>query len=515
MNYTENQLLEWLRFCWTLQSLKELTRQGSAAAGFNRGDSDTIAAHTASVGLISLTLACELKASKKIEVDPSYVASVALVHDLNSAILGDINFEVKKRYFPEHKEGERLAFHDLVNGLRCSSELLKLYDTYKTQFDTTANIVRFSNGLDGWLEVMPRASLAWMEQHKDYRTWIYKLLQGDKLFGDELAKMYDKICNILYENKIPPKRPSSLENSKNIDLYKIQLDGLPLTQEQTLEWLQICQTIQKLKRLTRQGFITSGGFNRWDTDSIADHIGLVAIISFTLALELREIRNKIDPYHVVALALVHDVGESILGDVSSESKKRYYKNYGDSERLAIQDLTGNLLSSATFLSLFDEFELCSTSEARIVRFADSLDAWMHVVPRSQQTWMPQHIEYRNRTFERLKGDEIFGDELAELFLRACLAIQGQVVSPKRPPKPKKEEAMNSLTANIASEIADKVLQLRERQKHLKLEIDDSQGTEKQRLLTEKEEIQVEIANAQQILLGLHARLSIRTKREKS
>lgn len=509
MNFTDNQLTEWLRFCWTLQSLKELTRQGSAAAGFNRGDSDTIAAHTASVGLISLTLAGELKVSKKLNIDPAFVASIALVHDLNSAILGDINFEVKQRYFPEHQQGERLAFRDLVDGLKCSTELLKLYDAYKIQFDTTANIVRFSNGLDGWLEVVPRASLAWMEQHKDYRTWIFNLLQGDVVFGDDLATMYNKICDILYENKIPPKRPHFLAIPENSDVYKYEIDEIPLTSKQTLEWLQLCQTIQKLKRLTRQGFITSGGFNRWETDSIADHVGLVALISLSLALELKESNGAIDAYRVVALALVHDLGESMLGDVSSETKRRYYKDYGNSEGLAIKDLVGNLLSHEYLLGLFDEFESCSTPEARIVRLADSLDAWMRVVPRSQQTWMPQHIEYRNRTFEKLRGDQVFGDELAELFLRACLAVQGQAVGPKRPPK--EEPVMNRQMPIIADEIADKILQLQERQKQLKLVIASSEEPEKQRLLAEKDEIQVEIANAQQTLLALHARLTAITE----
>jgi 5'-deoxynucleotidase YfbR-like HD superfamily hydrolase len=187
-----------------------------------------------------------------------------------------------------------------------------------------------------------------------------------------------------------------------------------------------------LKRLTRQGFIASGGFNRWDTDSIADHIGLVALMSFTLALELEtHTQRKIDPNRVAALALVHDLGESILGDVNSEVKRRYFTDYGSTEQLAVKDLLGQLLGGEYLLELCHEFDACDTTAAKIVRLADSLDAWQHVTARAPETWMPQHIDYRNRTFRKIQGDKIFGDSLAMLFLRACLVIQGESFGPKR------------------------------------------------------------------------------------
>ncbi len=514
----ESQLLKWIQFCWMLQSLKELTRQGSAAAGFNRGDSDTIAAHTGSVGIISLFLALELKANDKLSINPSHVASIALLHDLNSTILGDVNFEVKERYFLGYQEGERRAFQDLVEGLQGAGKLINLYDEYKTQHTTVANIVRFANGLDGWLEVVPRASLAWMEQHKDYRDWIYNYLKGDKKYDDSLAKMYWQVCDALYENSIPPKRPGALKQHNIPEYITKKLDGLILEKGQLAEWLEVCQTLQRLKRLTRQGFITSGGFNRWDTDSIADHIGLVALISFTLAVELKECNQvDIDPYHVTALALVHDLGESILGDVNSEGKKRYYENYSASEKKAFSDLVGNLLCGDQLIAWFDEFEACSTTEAKIVRFADSLDAWMHVVPRSQQTWMPQHIEYRNRTFEKLRGDRLFNDALGELFLRTCLLVQGQPIGPKRPIQ--KEEKLSpspNVSRTTLDSIAYHLERLQIRRQDLKAALkkqalnnsDDSEAIKKQ-----VDTIQAELANATQTLVYLKERLSNESEKE--
>jgi 5'-deoxynucleotidase YfbR-like HD superfamily hydrolase len=512
MNFTDNQLLEWLRFCSTIQSLKELTRQGSAAAGFNRGDSDTVAGHTASVGIISLLLAWQLKIKDDLTINPAFVASVALVHDLNSSILGDVNSEVKQLYFGDYQLRERLAFQDLVQGLQCANELLALYDKYKTENNTIANIVRFTNGLDGWLEVIPRAALAWMEQHKDYRDRTRNMLMKDMKYGDSLAEMYDKVCDVLYDNKISPKRPAAISKYVLDKKVLVKLDNLPLPNEQLVEWLQVCQTVQRLKRLTRQGFITSGGFNRWDTDSIADHIAIVTIISFVLALELIETEHaQIDPFRVTALGLIHDLGESILGDVSSEGKKRYYQNYASSEKAAINDLVGNLLCGPQLLQLFDEFEMCKTTEAKIVRFADSLDAWMRVVPRSRETWMPQHIEYRNRTFEKLKGDGIFGDSLSELFLRACLAVQGQLVGPKRPPK---DDAMtrNSIS-ELSSDIVGSIGKLQKKKQNLTSMIEHSQGHERERYINQRGDVQADISKAMEELLVLQANLAEKVKQE--
>ncbi len=504
---TDEQLLEWLQVCRTLQSLKELARQGSMASGFNRGDADSVAAHTSLVGLMSLTLSLELKVNDNLNFDPGYIAAMALVHDLSSAILGDISSEVKRHYLPEYQRFERVAFHDLVNGLKSSEELLELFDECQAHKTVSAKIVRFTDGLDAWLEVIPRSSLAWMQQHEDYRDYLYEQLRGDQVYGDSLAEMFLQVCKVLKDHRIGPKRPAVSPLTDKAESDFTELNGLILSSEQMVEWLQVCQTFQRLKRLTRQGFITSGGFNRWDTDSIADHVGLVALISFTLALELRICDGvDIDPNHVATLALVHDLGESILGDVNSEAKRRYFADYDYSEKLAIKDLLGQLLGGEYLLTLYDEFDACDTMAAKVVRFADSLDAWQRVTARASQTWMPQHIEYRNRTFRKLKGDELYGDLLAELFLRACLVIQGQPVGPKRFVHSDSSNPTD-FTSQVTSEISHRIRELRLRQQSLKRVLDRSQNDDEiDSLVYQEDIIREELAYAMQTLIGLKGRL---------
>ena len=506
--FNDEQLFEWLQVCRTLQCLKELTRQGSVASGLSRADSDSIAAHTCLVGIISLLMAWSLKKHDALDIDPSHVASLALVHDLSSAILGDINSEVKHHYFPEYQKGERLAFIDLVGELQGTNELLKLYDESKACLTTSAKIVRFADGLDAWLEVVPRASLAWMQQHKDYRDRIYLGLKGDEVYGDMLAETFLQVCRVLELHAIGPKRPSMPSSGDYEKDILAKLDGLILGSKELVELLEAYQTSQRLKRMTRQGFIAAGGFNRWDTDSIADHVGLVALMSFTLATELAQLEgSEIEPSHVAAMALIHDIGEAILGDVNSETKHRYFVDYGRSEQMAVKDLLGGISGCRPVLELYDEFDRCETTAAKIVRFADSLDAWQRVTARPSGTWMPQHIEYRNRTFRKLKGDKNYGDALAELFLRACLVVQGQPVGPKRSVS-RSDEKSRRFTSQVVSEIGQRINELHNRQQTLrKLLEQNPEQADIQSLARQEDALSTALDEAMQALSELRERLA--------
>ena len=503
---SDDQLYEWLQVCRTLQSLKELTRQGSTASGLGRGDADSVASHISLVGIMSLILTWELKTVNKIDVNPEYVATMALLHDIGASILGDVNSEVKRRYFSKYRDGEKLAFEDLVGGLQSAEKLVSYFEEFAGYSTTSSKLARFVDGLESWLEVLPKSSITWMQQHIDYRDRIFTQLKEDKHFGNALSEMFHVACHLVEQEQIVPKRPIPSLSDKDKKLQIEQMDNHPLDAEHLVEWLQIFVTVERLKRLTRQGFITSGGFNRWDTDSIADHVGLVALISLTLAFEIKETTNlEINPLHVVALALIHDLGEAVIGDVNSETKRRYFSDYGKSEKSAVEDLLGQLQSREKLIDLFLEFEACKTTEAKIVRFADSLDAWMRVLSRSSDTWMPQHIEYRNRTFSKLKNDPVFGDLLSELFLRACLTLQGQPLAPKR--FVGQVEAITDFSSGIASDIAHLLRELRDRRQIVKDDIENSSSQKRGVLENEEDAIRSALANADLTLLELRERLS--------
>lgn len=203
--------------------------------------------------------------------------------------------------------------------------------------------------------------------------------------------------------------------------------------------LRVFLTLHPTKELPRQGFIYFG-FKRTETDSVASHSFCVASLAYLLAHYLerqgRATRKKpagrrtpkVDPSHVLELALVHDWHEAVTGDVGYYLKLRS-KAIDKIEQEAFGWLVGGLGQVGSRLrALSLEYSEGQTTASRIVRFADALDALAQGVatPSAQ---MDAFVDYNDRTYKRLRNDPVWGDELAELFMRASRLIsQGRVGS---------------------------------------------------------------------------------------
>jgi len=124
----------------------------------------------------------------------------------------------------------------------------------------------------------------------------------------------------------------------------------------------------KLKRLKRAGWGRCG--IEPQCESVADHTFGVA----TLALLLPDSAG-VDRERCVALALVHDLAESLVGDITphdgidpAEKRRR--------EQSAIAQLTKLLDDGNRLTSLWQEFEAGQSPEAMLVRDLDVIEmAW--------------------------------------------------------------------------------------------------------------------------------------------
>src|SRR4051812_31134562 len=63
----------------------------------------------------------------------------------------------------------------------------------------------------------------------------------------------------------------------------------------------------KLKRLRRSGWVFK---NIHDPESVADHSFAVAILTMVIAPKF-----KVDQLNAIKMALIHDLGESVIGDI--------------------------------------------------------------------------------------------------------------------------------------------------------------------------------------------------------
>lgn len=193
--------------------------------------------------------------------------------------------------------------------------------------------------------------------------------------------------------------------------------------------LRVFRTLHRLKELPRQGFIHFS-FRRDETDSIAEHSFIVAWIAYTVAQELiaKDSSAGISLCKVVKMALIHDWGEAVAGDLSYRVKGAAF---AQTEESAFKALVKSLPEQKELTALWDEYNAKESIESAIVKIADALDAWLQglVTP---STWWPAWEDYNRKTEKAL---ETVSTGLSRLFRRICDIARDPDVQIKLPSSP--------------------------------------------------------------------------------
>ncbi|MBI2596810.1 HD family hydrolase [Candidatus Daviesbacteria bacterium] len=137
--------------------------------------------------------------------------------------------------------------------------------------------------------------------------------------------------------------------------------------------LKVFLTLQWTKELPRQGFIALG-FKRNEADSVAAHSFTTALLAYFLAKQLSKSGTKIDAEKTLKMALVHDIGETIVGDVGTFVKGMAKGVFKDIEKEGVKALVDGLDCKDEVIGLVEEYNQRESLEARVVKAADNLDA---------------------------------------------------------------------------------------------------------------------------------------------
>lgn len=144
---------------------------------------------------------------------------------------------------------------------------------------------------------------------------------------------------------------------------------------------KIMQTIFTLKATTRTGWNKKPRKNeKWrrrvvkNAESVADHSFSTAFMAMMVAKLF-----KLDQLKMVKMALVHDLAESITGDIVTETergakKRRMELKKQAAELAAMEEIFVGFSGGDEYINLWIEFEEQSTPEARIVRQLDKIEA---------------------------------------------------------------------------------------------------------------------------------------------
>lgn len=126
------------------------------------------------------------------------------------------------------------------------------------------------------------------------------------------------------------------------------------------------KTVVKLKTIQRQGWKDKLALK--NPESVADHCYSMSL----MALVVSEIKN-LDTLKMVKMALIHDLAETITGDITPEmftkSKKEKLENS------AMKKILKQIPSSIRldFSNLWNEYQKNSTKEARLLHQIDKLE----------------------------------------------------------------------------------------------------------------------------------------------
>lgn len=147
------------------------------------------------------------------------------------------------------------------------------------------------------------------------------------------------------------------------------------------ELLSILAVAGRLKKTDRHCTILPGR-----QESVADHSWRISLMAMLLAHEFPEA----DMNKVTRMCLIHDLGEAFTGDIPS-----FYKTEADVERedsvLEAWVKTFPEPERSEWLALYDEMNALQTTEAKIYKALDKLEAVISHDESDISTWLP--LEY--------------------------------------------------------------------------------------------------------------------------
>lgn len=128
---------------------------------------------------------------------------------------------------------------------------------------------------------------------------------------------------------------------------------------------ELMSAVLLLKRLPRTGWVESGVKN---PESVADHSYGLAVMAFIAADNM-----GLDAEKAVKMALLHDIPESFLGDLTPKTKKKIPKQILETvEKAIFRQLIESLPSKQAkqYYGLYVEYLEKSSPEARLVHKLD-------------------------------------------------------------------------------------------------------------------------------------------------
>ena len=201
-----------------------------------------------------------------------------------------------------------------------------------------------------------------------------------------------------------------------------------MKKNQLKDVLEVFLTLQATKELPRQGFIYSG-FKRNDADSVAAHSFSVAAFTYLLSRELKSNGFNVDVDKALKMALIHDMGESITGDIGTWVKVLAKGKFQEVEDKAFGLLTRNLSDKDELIEYFEEYNKLESIESQVVKFVDLLDAvvqGLNTPSARLEDWKMTNKQLIKKKLKDPKLRKLMNEALDMLFNKDVTYFRGHI-----------------------------------------------------------------------------------------
>ncbi len=163
--------------------------------------------------------------------------------------------------------------------------------------------------------------------------------------------------------------------------------------------IDFLKTTGRLKREPRRGWVLKAGVS--NPESVADHTFRLILLSMVLG-DLRGLNTE----KMMKLAIIHDLGESLIGDITPEEKEKDETKEID-EVNAIKELFSHLPDNLRekYSHLWTELGSSSSEEAKLVHDADQLEMALQASEYMDEGYSKEMLsEFKVSAIEKI-GDE--------------------------------------------------------------------------------------------------------------
>ena len=342
--------------------LKHLRRTGWGMRGVSKAE--TVASHSWRMAVMAMQKEQELK---KIGVDVNKLIELCLVHDVAEIVVGDIVPEEhqigKSKISKAEKAKREMAAIDNMAKKYDFPKLKELFSEYEEQNSLEAKVAKNLDKLDMLLQ-----------------AYEYSL-EYPKLSGlDEFMQNNEKDVDL-------PIFRDDLQEIKSRQRDKKYKDN---------NFIDFQILLGKLKHLERSGPKMYGIEN---CETVADHSYRTALM--VLFLERNMQQQGLNNAEIVKIALVHDVGEAVIGDVVPEKWQKETKISGaekhKQEVQAVIAMAGKYKVPFVW-NYFDAMEQRTTAEASMAKDLEIFEGiqqayeYIKIYPEKGilREWIPYH-----------------------------------------------------------------------------------------------------------------------------